>query len=80
MVYTASVAAHMVAEKKRRGGRMIKIRVQGTKQDIKWLEQQISALDKVQVTESSAMYSNQGTNKYFRKYMEVEPVKESKKA
>ena len=51
---------------------MIKIRVQGTKEDINWLEKQIRTLRKVQVTESSEIFKNQGTKKYFRKYMEVE--------
>ncbi len=51
---------------------MIKIRVQGTKDDISWLEKQIKSLEKVDVTESSDTYKNQGTKKYFRKYMEVE--------
>ncbi|SDB01846.1 hypothetical protein [Eubacterium oxidoreducens] len=71
---TALDAAHMVAniENEDKGGRMIKIRVQGTKEDINWLEKQIRTLRKVQVTESSEIYKNQGTKKYFRKYMEVE--------
>jgi len=71
---TALDAAHMVANKENedKGGRMIKIRVQGTKEDINWLEKQIRTLRKVQVTESSEIYKNQGTKKYFRKYMEVE--------
>ncbi|MCR5303284.1 MAG: hypothetical protein K6E33_01875 [Lachnospiraceae bacterium] len=51
---------------------MIKIRVQGTKEDINWLEKQIRSLRKLQITESSDIYKNQGTKKYFRKYMEVE--------
>ena len=46
---------------------MIKIRVQGTKDDISWLEKQIKSLEKVMVTESSETYKNQGTKKYFRK-------------
>lgn len=74
MINTALDAAHMVAniENEDKGGRMIKIRVQGTKEDINWLEKQIRTLRKVQVTESSEIYKNQGTKKYFRKYMEVE--------
>ncbi len=71
---TALDAAHMVANtlKEEEGGRMIKIRVQGTKEDINWLEKQIRSLRKLQITESSDIYKNQGTKKYFRKYMEVE--------
>ena len=59
---------------------MIKIRVQGTKDDISWLEKQIKSLEKVIVTESSETYKNQGTKKYFRKYMEVEKIPASKES
>ena len=59
---------------------MIKIRVQGTKDDISWLEKQIKSLEKVMVTESSETYKNQGTTKYFRKYMEVEKIPASKES
>lgn len=59
---------------------MIKIRVQGTKDDISWLEKQIKSLEKVMVTESSETYKNQGTKKYFRKYMEVEKIPTSKES
>ncbi len=59
---------------------MIKIRVQGTKDDISWLEKQIKSLEKVMVTESSETYKNQGTKKYFRKYMEVEKIPASKES
>ena len=59
---------------------MIKIRVQGTKDDISWLEKQIKSLEKVMVTESSETYKNQGTKKYFKKYMEVEKIPASKES
>ena len=59
---------------------MIKMRVQGTKDDISWLEKQIKSLEKVMVTESSETYKNQGTKKYFRKYMEVEKIPASKES
>ena len=59
---------------------MIKIRVQGIKDDISWLEKQIKSLEKVMVTESSETYKNQGTKKYFRKYMEVEKIPASKES
>ena len=59
---------------------MIKIHVQGTKDDISWLEKQIKSLEKVMVTESSETYKNQGTKKYFRKYMEVEKIPASKES
>ena len=65
---------------------MIKIRVQGTKDDISWLEKQIKSLEKVtketdeRVKKSSETYKNQGTKKYFRKYMEVEKIPASKES
>ena len=52
---------------------MIKVRLQGTKEDIKWLQDQIRQLEDVQITESTKVFPNKGTEKYFRKYLEIEP-------
>ena len=54
------------------GGDMVKMRLQGTKEDMEWLEEQLAQLPNVQITESSELFSNKGTNKYFRKYLEIE--------
>ena len=46
--------------------------MQGTKEDMEWLEKQMEQIPNVQITESSELFSNKGTNKYFRKYLEIE--------
>lgn len=50
---------------------MLKVRLMGTKNDIKWFEKLLNRHPKVTVTESSEMYQNKGTNKYYRAYVEV---------
>lgn len=50
---------------------MIKVRLQGTKEDMKWLEKQLSECHEIIIKESSETFSNKGTNKYFRKYIEI---------
>ena len=70
---TALSAAHMVIYPEGLGGGdMVKVRLQGTKEDMEWLEKQMEQIPNVQITESSETFSNKGTNKYFRKYLEVE--------
>ena len=69
---TALSAAHMVIYPEGLGGGdMVKMRLQGTKEDMEWLEEQLAQLPNVQITESSELFSNKGTNKYFRKYLEI---------
>lgn len=70
---TALSAAHMVIYPEGLGGGdMVKVRLQGTKEDMEWLEKQLEQIPNVQITESSELFSNKGTNKYFRKYLEIE--------
>ena len=70
---TALSAAHMVIYPEGLGGGdMVKMRLQGTKEDMEWLEKQLEKIPNVQITESSELFSNKGTNKYFRKYLEIE--------
>ena len=70
---TALSAAHMVIYPEGLGGGdMVKVRLQGTKEDMEWLEKQMEQNPNVQITESSELFSNKGTNKYFRKYLEIE--------
>ena len=70
---TALSAAHMVIYPEGLGGGdMVKVRLQGTKEDMDWLEKQMEQIPNVQITESSELFSNKGTNKYFRKYLEIE--------
>ena len=70
---TALSAAHMVIYPEGLGGGdMVTVRLQGTKEDMEWLEKQMEQIPNVQITESSDLFSNKGTNKYFRKYLEIE--------
>ncbi|MBQ8232394.1 MAG: hypothetical protein IJZ34_10780 [Lachnospiraceae bacterium] len=76
MENTALRAAHMVIYPQGLGGGdMVKMRLQGTKEDMEWLEEQLVKLPNVQISESSEVYRNKGTNNYFRKYLEIEKVK-----
>ena len=51
---------------------MLKIRLMGTKNDIKWFRKILERNPKVEVTEFSEMLSNKGTKKFYRVYVEVE--------
>ena len=51
---------------------MLKIRLMGTKNDIKWFQKILDRQPKVAVTEFSELYRNKGTNKYYRVYVEVQ--------
>ncbi|MGN0375267.1 MAG: hypothetical protein ACI4EN_07185 [Butyrivibrio sp.] len=51
--------------------KMLKIRLQGTRNDIKWFDKILQRHPKVEVTEQSELYQNKGTNKYYRQYVEV---------
>ena len=53
---------------------MLKIRLMGTKNDIKWFERILQRQPKVAVTEVSELYRNKGTNRYYRAYVEVQNV------
>lgn len=58
---------------------MIKVRMQGTKEDMEWLEKQLRKDPAVLVTESSQAFQNKGTNRYYRKYLEIEKQETKKK-
>lgn len=51
---------------------MVKIRLQGTIRDMKWLCKILEQDRKIKILEISEPYANKGTNKYFRVYVEVE--------
>lgn len=51
---------------------VLKIRLMGTKNDIKWFEKILKRQPKVAVTEVSELYRNKGTNRYYRAYVEVQ--------
>ncbi len=54
------------------GGNVLKIRLMGTKNDIKWFERLLRRQRKVAVTEVSEMYPNKGTDRFYRAYVEVQ--------
>lgn len=70
---TALSATHMDNNSKScmGGVGMIKVRLQGTRDDMAWLEKQLEKCSELKIMESSEAFRNKGTNKYFRKYLEV---------
>lgn len=50
---------------------MLKIRLMGTKKDIKWFRNLLHKSSQVEVTEFSEVYPNKGTNRFYRAYAEV---------
>lgn len=51
---------------------MLKIRMQGTKNDINWFRRLLERHKEVKVMDISDAYANKGTSRYFRVYAEVE--------
>ncbi|MCF2683813.1 MAG: hypothetical protein Q4E91_03155 [Lachnospiraceae bacterium] len=51
---------------------MLKIRLQGTTNDIKWFRKILERDKRVNVLQISEPFTNKGTKKYFRVYAEVE--------
>lgn len=51
---------------------MLKIRLQGTTNDIKWFKKILERDKRINVLDVSELYVNKGTKKYFRVYAEVE--------
>ena len=56
---------------------MLKVRLMGTKNDIKWFEKILRRHSKIDVLEVSDMYTNKGTRKYYRVYVEVQKCENS---
>ena len=54
---------------------MIKIRLMGKKEDIHEMIKRIYQIKGIEVMELSDFYTNKGTSKYVRIYMEVEQLK-----
>lgn len=46
----------------------------GTKNDIKWFQKILQRNHKVEVKEFSELFTNKGTNKFYRAYVEVQKV------
>lgn len=53
---------------------MLKIRMQGTIQDMRWFQKVLEQQKEVRVLQASEVYANKGTKRYFRMYTEIERV------
>ena len=53
---------------------MLKVRLMGTKNDIKWFGKILQRNSKIEVTEFSDLYPNKGTKKFYRAYAPAETV------
>lgn len=53
---------------------MIKLRLMGTKNDIKWFGKILHRNPKIEVTEFSELYPNKGTKKFYRAYAEIQRI------
>ena len=51
---------------------MLKIRLQGTTKDIRWFKTILEKNSGIRVLQISDIFTNKGTNRYFRTYVEVE--------
>ena len=47
---------------------MLKIRLQGTVKDIRWFKRLLEKHPEIRVIQVSEIFSNKGTNRYFRFY------------
>ena len=55
---------------------MLKVRLQGTLNDIRWFKGLLERNEQVKVQEVSEPFTNKGTNKYFRVYAEIDKKEE----
>lgn len=53
---------------------MLKIRLQGTKEDIQWFCGLLKSNPQIEVIQMSEICTNKGTNKYYRIYAEIKKV------
>lgn len=51
---------------------MLKIRLMGTTNDIKWFSKLLKRDKQVEIIGESEIYDNKGTQKYKRKYVEIQ--------
>lgn len=57
---------------------MLKIRMQGTVQDIQWFQRLMERHKEIYVLGTSKSFANKGTNRYFRVYAEIEKEKQQR--
>ncbi|MFR8171593.1 MAG: hypothetical protein ACLU9Q_12345 [Marvinbryantia sp.] len=58
---------------------MLKIRMQGTVQDIQWFKGFLERHKEIKVKSVSEPFTNKGTKRYFRVYAEIENEAEKEK-
>ena len=58
---------------------MLKIRMQGTVQDIQWFKGLLERHKEIKVKSVSEPFANKGTKRYFRVYAEIENEVEKEK-
>jgi hypothetical protein len=55
---------------------MIKLRIQGTMNDIEWFKEEIEKSKNIKINSISEPLANKGTKKYFRVYADIEHTDE----
>lgn len=54
---------------------MLKIRIQGTKKDIKWFKKIVERDKRIKLLQVSLPLSNKGTNRFYRLYLDIDREK-----
>lgn len=58
---------------------MLKIRLQGTVRDIRWFKRLLEKHSEIRVIQVSEIFSNKGTNRYFRSYAEIDRIEKDER-
>ena len=58
---------------------MLKIRLQGTVRDIRWFNRLLEKHPEIRVIQVSEIFSNKGTNRYFRFYAEIDRIEKDER-
>ena len=58
---------------------MLKIRLQGTVRDIRWFKRLLGKHPEIRVIQVSEIFSNKGTNRYFRFYAEIDRIEKDER-
>lgn len=58
---------------------MLKIRLQGTVSDIRWFKRLLEKHPEIRVIQVSEIFSNKGTNRYFRFYAEIDRIEKDER-
>ena len=58
---------------------MLKIRLQGTVRDIRWFKRLLEKHPEIRVNQVSEIFSNKGTNRYFRFYAEIDRIEKDER-